>query len=91
MPFIADLILPDSQMERQFKKKLKLFRDLSQIENFFNNLKDDKENVALFENSKLFTEDDLKIMKEGLKKQEQFLLDNKESLVAKIKDSLNKN
>jgi hypothetical protein len=91
MPFIADLILPDSQMERQFKKKLKLFRDLSKIENFFNNLKDDKENVALFENSKLFTEDDLKIMKEGLKKQEQFLLDNKESLVAKIKDSLNKN
>ena len=91
MPFIADLILPDSQMERQFKDQKKLFRDLSKIDNFFNNLNDDKETVALFENSKLFTEDDVKIMKEGLKKQEQFLLDNKESLVAKIKDSLNKN
>lgn len=91
MPFIADLFLPDSQMERQFKDQKNLFRDLSKIDNFFNKLKDDKETVALFENSKLFTEGDIKIMKEGLQKQEQFLLDNKESLVAKIKESLNKN
>ena len=61
MPFIADLILPDSQMERQFKDQKILFRDLSKIDNFFNNLKNDKETVALFENSKLFTEDDVKI------------------------------
>ena len=42
MPFIADLILPDSQMERQFKDQKFLFRDLSKIDKFFNNLKDDK-------------------------------------------------
>jgi regulator of sigma D len=87
MPFIADFILPDSQMERQFKIQKRLFKDLSKIYKIFNNLNDDNETVALFENSKLFTEDDIKIMKEGL--QEQFLLENKESLVAKIKDSLN--
>jgi len=60
---------------------------LSKIDKYFNNLNDDNETVALFENSKLFTEDDIKFMKEGL--QEQFLLENKESLVAKIKESLN--
>jgi hypothetical protein len=48
-------------MERQFKDKKRLFRDLSKIDNFFNNLKDDKETVTLFENSKLFTEDDIKL------------------------------
>ena len=89
MPFIADLILPDSQMERQFKDQKRLFKDLSKIDKFFNNLKDDNETVALFENSKLFTEDEINIMKLGLQKQEQFLLENKDSLVAKIKDSLN--
>jgi hypothetical protein len=40
---------------------------LSKIDKFLKNLKDDNETVALFENSKLFTEDDIKIMKEGLK------------------------
>ena len=60
---------------------------MSKIDKYFNNLNDDNETVALFENSKLFTEDDIKFMKEGL--QEQFLLENKESLVAKIKESLN--
>jgi hypothetical protein len=74
-------------MERQFKNQKNLFKDLSKIDNNFNNLNDDNETVALFENSKLFTEDDIKFMKEGL--QEQFLLENKESLVAKIKESLN--
>ena len=74
-------------MERQFKIQKRLFKDLSKIDNNFNNLNDDNETVALFENSKLFTEDDIKFMKEGL--QEQFLLENKESLVAKIKESLN--
>jgi hypothetical protein len=74
-------------MERQFKNQKRLFKDLSKIDNNFNNLNDDNETVALFENSKLFTEDDIKFMKEGL--QEQFLLENKESLVAKIKESLN--
>jgi hypothetical protein len=58
MPFIADLILPDSKMERQFKCQKSLFKDLSKMDKFFNNLKDDNETVALFENSKLFTEDD---------------------------------
>jgi hypothetical protein len=68
-------------MERQFKNQKRLFKDLSKIDNNFNNLNDDNETVALFENSKLFTEDDIKFMKEGL--QEQFLLENKESLNTK--------
>jgi hypothetical protein len=68
MPFIADLILPDSQMEKQFKDQNLLFRDLSKIDHFFNNLKDDNETVALFENSNLFTKNDIKFLKEGLKK-----------------------
>lgn len=63
MPFIADLILPDSQMERQFKDQIILFKYQSKIDKYFNNLKDDNETVALFENSKLFTEDDIKFMK----------------------------
>lgn len=75
MPFIADFILPDSQMETQFKDKKTFFKDLSKIDKIFNNLKDDNETVALFENSKLFTEDDINFMKEGLQKQEQFLLE----------------
>lgn len=57
MPFIADLIIPDSQMERQFKDQKRLFKDLSKIYQFFNNLMDDNETVALFENRKFFTED----------------------------------
>jgi hypothetical protein len=41
---------------------------LSKIDHFFNNLKDDNETVALFENSNLFTKNDIKFLKEGLKK-----------------------
>jgi len=93
MPFIANLILPDSQMEKQFKDQKFLFKDLSKFDQFFNILKDDNETVALFEISKFFIENDIKIMKEGLQKQEQFLLDNKNQIFSsknKIKESLNK-
>jgi hypothetical protein len=90
MPFLANLMISDNQIEKQFKDQKALFRDLSKIDKYFNSLNEDKETVALFEKSKMFSaaDADIKIMKEGLQKQEDYLSKNRESLVAKIKESL---
>ena len=45
MPFIADLILPDSQMERQFKDQKFLFRDLSKIDKFFHKITEENKKI----------------------------------------------
>lgn len=88
LPFIADVLIPDSEQEKIFKDRKKYYYEMSKTNNKFKLLEEDKTLISQFENSKLFNSEDIKTMKESLITHEKELISNKDELVKKITENL---
>jgi len=90
LPFIVDALKPDSDAEKIYKERRKLFIETNKLDNNFTYLKEYKETIDNLENSKLFSKEDIEYMKTELRKQETILIENKDDLIKKIKENLDK-
>lgn len=90
LPLIADTVLPDSAEDKIYKDRKASFRDIVKIDNKYKEMLAEKDVVYNLEQSNLFSQEDINLMKEGLTKHETELLSNKDELVEKIKSSYDK-
>ena len=84
LPQIGKVLIPDNEMTKAYTERKALFKDLSQMDGVYKQMLEEKDAVSSLEKSNLFSDEDIKLMKEGLKKHETQLLSNKEELIKKI-------
>jgi hypothetical protein len=83
LPFIADILIPDSPEEKYYKEKRKNFIDLNTLQKRQDQHIEEDKVISSLKSSGLFSQEDIDLMKEGLHKQEQELIKNKDELVKK--------
>jgi hypothetical protein len=85
LPMLANVLLPDTPAQLEYKQRKNVFKDLTTMDSKYKEMLEEKDLISKLENSKLFSKDDIKMMKEGVSKHESSLLADKELLVNKIK------
>jgi len=78
LPFLADVLIPDSPQEKIYKERKRLFSDANKIDREFKFLLEEKETIKTLENSKLFSKEDIEMMNNTWDNEQQKLVDNKE-------------
>lgn len=90
LPFIAEVILPDSEEQKIYKERKNLLKDIKGIDSKYKQLYEDSSILKSLEDSKLFSDQDLITIQEEFKNQENIMFIKKEVLLDKLKNNFKK-
>lgn len=88
IPYLAEIILPDSAEDKIIKERKEILRKLNSLDAYHKQVIEDKSNMELLKDSNLFSQEDLDEMKNVLKIEEDTLINQKDDLMSKIKENL---
>jgi hypothetical protein len=90
LPFIAEVILPDSEEQKIYKERKNLLKDIKGIDSKYKQLYEDSSILKSLEDSKLFSDQDLITIQEEFKNQENIMFIKKEVLLEELKNNFKK-
>lgn len=90
LPFIAEVILPDSEEQKIYKERKNLLKDIKEIDSKYKELYQDSSILKSLEDSKLFSDQDLITIQEEFKNQENIIFIKKEILLEELKNNFKK-
>jgi len=90
LPFIAEIILPDSEEQKIYKERKNLLKDIKGIDSKYKQLYEDSSILKSLEDSKLFSDQDLITIQEEFKNQENIMFIKKEVLLEELKNNFKK-
>ena len=91
LPFIAEVILPDSEEQKIYKERKNLLKDIKGIDSKYKQLYEDSSILKSLEDSKLFSDQDITTIREEFKNQENIMFIKKEVLLEGLKNNFRKN
>jgi hypothetical protein len=90
LPFIAEVILPDSEEQKIYKERKNLLKDIKGIDSKYKQLYEDSSILKSLEDSKLFSDQDITTIREEFKNQENIMFIKKEVLLEELKNNFKK-
>ena len=90
LPFIAEIILPDSEEQKIYKERKNLLKDIKGIDSKYKQLYEDSSILKSLEDSKLFSDQDITTIREEFKNQENIMFIKKEVLLEELKNNFKK-
>jgi hypothetical protein len=90
LPFLGDILLPNSDADKIYKERRKLFKEVTSIDRKFLELMQDNSTISSLEKSKLFNSEDIKMMTQEFEKHQNEIINRKDELVNKIIENLDR-
>lgn len=90
IPYLAEIILPDSPEDKIIKERKEHFKNMNKLDNFHKLLLEDKSNIELLKDSNLFSKEDINIMLNGFKDEEDIIINQKDEIMSKIKENFDR-